>query len=64
MNKRVVKRNGDELFPLGIGAMRLPTKNNSIDRESSQEFILYAIENGVNYIDRIIFRRHPKLDWC
>lgn len=26
MNKRVVKRNGDELFPLGIGAMRLPTK--------------------------------------
>ena len=51
MNKRVVKRNGDELFPLGIGAMRLPTKNNSIDRESSQEFILYAIENGVNYID-------------
>ena len=51
MNKRVVKRNGDELFPLGIGAMRLPTKNNSIDRESAQEFILYAIENGVNYID-------------
>ena len=40
MNKRVVKRNGDELFPLGIGAM-----------ESAQEFILYAIENGVNYID-------------
>lgn len=51
MNKRVVKRNGDELFPLGIGAMRLPTKNNSIDRESAQDFILFAIENGVNYID-------------
>ena len=51
MVKRLVKRNGDEIFPLGIGAMRLPTKNNSIDRESAQEFILYAIENGVNYID-------------
>ena len=51
MVKRVVKKNGDEIFPLGIGAMRLPTKNNSIDRESAQEFILCAIENGVNYID-------------
>ena len=51
MVKRLVKKNGDEIFPLGIGAMRLPTKNNSIDRESAQEFILFAIENGVNYID-------------
>ena len=51
MVKRLVKKNGDEIFPLGIGAMRLPNKNNSIDRESAQEFILYAIENGVNYID-------------
>ena len=51
MVKRIVKKNGDEIFPLGIGAMRLPTKNNSIDRESAQEFILFAIENGVNYID-------------
>ena len=51
MVKRLVKKNGDEIFPLGIGAMRLPTKNNSIDRESAQEFIFYAIENGVNYID-------------
>ncbi|WP_407462271.1 aldo/keto reductase [Methanobrevibacter sp.] len=51
MNKRIVKRNGDELFPLGLGAMRLATKNNSIDKEVSKEYILYAIENGVNYID-------------
>ncbi len=51
MVKRVVKKNGDEIFPLGIGAMRLPTKNNSIDRECAQEFIVFAIENGVNYID-------------
>ena len=51
MVKRVVKRNGDEIFPLGLGAMRLPTKNNSIDREKAQEFILYAINKGVNYID-------------
>ena len=51
MNKRIVKRNGDELFPLGLGAMRLATKNNSIDKELSKEYILYAIENGVNFID-------------
>ena len=51
MVKRVVKKNGDELFPLGLGAMRLPTKNNSIDREVAMEYILYAIDNGVNYID-------------
>ena len=51
MNKRIVKRNGDELFPLGLGAMRLATKNNSIDKEVSKEYILYAIENGVNFID-------------
>ena len=51
MVKRVVKKNGDEIFPLGLGAMRLPTKNNSIDRDSAKEFILYAINNGVNYID-------------
>ena len=51
MVKRVVKKNGDELFPLGLGAVRLPTKNNSIDREVAKEYILYAIDNGVNYID-------------
>ena len=51
MNKRIVKRNGDELFPLGIGTMRLATKNNSIDREVSKEYILYAIDNGMNFID-------------
>ncbi len=51
MNRRIVKRNGDELFPLGLGAMRLATKNNSIDKEVSKEYIIYAIENGVNFID-------------
>ena len=51
MNKRIVKRNGDELFPLDIGTMRLATKNNSIDREVSKEYILYAIDNGMNFID-------------
>ena len=51
MVKRVVKKNGDEIFPLGLGAMRLPTKNNSIDREKAREYILYALDNGINYID-------------
>lgn len=51
MVNRVVKKNGDEIFPLGLGAMRLPTKGNSIDREKAKDFIFYAIDNGVNYID-------------
>ncbi len=51
MKKRIVKANGDELFPLGLGAMRLPTKGNSIDKELAKEYILYAIDNGINYID-------------
>lgn len=51
MLKRLVKRNGDELFPLGLGAMRLPTKKGSIDKDVAKEYILYAIDNGLNYID-------------
>lgn len=51
MNKRIVKSSGDELFPLGLGAMRLPTKNNNIDKDVAKEYILYAIENGINYVD-------------
>ena len=51
MSAKRILPNGDEIFPLGIGAMRLPTKNNIIDKEKAREFIFYAIDNGVNFID-------------
>ena len=43
--------NGDEISLLGYGAMRLPTKNDGIDKERAKEQIHYAINNGVNFID-------------
>ena len=51
MSAKRILPNGDEIFPLGIGAMRLPTKNNVIDKDKAREFIFYAIDNGVNFID-------------
>ena len=43
MSAKRILPNGDEIFPLGIGAMRLPTKNNVIDKDKAREFIFYAI---------------------
>lgn len=51
MVKRVIKKNGDEIFPLGMGCMRLPTKNGSIDKELAKNYVLWGIDNGVNYLD-------------
>lgn len=51
MQKRLVKKTGDELSVLGFGAMRLPTKNGRTDEKRAIEQIRYAIDNGVNYID-------------
>ncbi len=51
MQKRLIKKTGDEIFPLGFGAMRLPLKNGRIDRELAKEQIYHAIDSGVNFID-------------
>ena len=40
-----------EVFPLGFGCMRFPTKGGKIDRKTSTEMIRHAIDEGVNYID-------------
>lgn len=40
-----------KLSALGLGAMRLPTKDGAIDKAHTAEMFDYAIKNGVNYFD-------------
>ena len=51
MQNRLIEKTGDEVSPLGFGAMRLPLKNGKIDRPKAREQIYYAIDNGINFID-------------
>ena len=51
MQYRLIKKTGDEISPLGFGAMRLPVKNGKINRPEAKKLIFHAIENGVNFID-------------
>ncbi|MDR2707199.1 MAG: aldo/keto reductase [Nitrososphaerota archaeon] len=46
MKCRINKVNGDELSILGFGCMRFPK-----DEMETEELVLYAIENGINYFD-------------
>lgn len=51
MKVRINPKNGQELSILGYGCMRFPTVNGSIDEPLAKEQLLYAIDNGVNYLD-------------
>ena len=51
MQYRLIKKTGDEIFPLGFGAMRLPLKNGKNDRQKAKELIYHAIDQGLNFID-------------
>jgi len=53
MENRKIKVNGklEDVSLLGFGCMRFPTKDGEIDKELSKKMMLYAVENGVNYID-------------
>ncbi len=45
---------GEKLSALGLGAMRLPVKNEAygdIDVEATREMVAYAMANGINYYD-------------
>lgn len=51
MQNRLIKKTGDEISPLGFGAMRLPLKNGKVNRELAKEQIYHAIDSGINFID-------------
>ena len=42
MQYRLIKKTGDEIFPLGFGVMRLPVKNGKIEHED------YEMKNAKN----------------
>ena len=51
---RKLGKTNKDVSILGMGAMRLPIKNNDyghVDEEKSSEMLKYAIDNGINYID-------------
>ncbi|SFM78560.1 aldo/keto reductase [Methanolobus profundi] len=51
MQYREVPKTGDKLSALGLGAMRLPEKDGTIDHEKATALLHHAIDNGVNYVD-------------
>jgi predicted aldo/keto reductase-like oxidoreductase len=53
MEKRLIKKSGEELSLLGFGLMRLPLKPGSreIDKALALEMVDYAKNKGINYFD-------------
>lgn len=54
MQYRTLGRTGLKVSQLGFGAMRLPMKNDKVDRELAIPMIHRAFEAGVNYIDSAV----------
>ncbi len=51
---RKLGKTNENVSILGMGAMRLPVKNDdysNIDENKSSEMLKYALDNGINYID-------------
>lgn len=54
MQYRTMPGSDEKLSVLGYGCMRMPTKGrraSNIDIKEAKKQILYAIDNGVNYLD-------------
>ena len=57
MQYRLIKKTGDEIFPLGFGAMRLPVKNGKIDLSQTKlvsgnlRFDVKRIDFLMNYLN-------------
>ena len=51
MQYRTVPKTQDTLSVLGYGTMRLPSRGGLIREKETREQLLYAIDEGVNYID-------------
>ena len=51
MKNRLINKTGDEISPMGFGAMRLPLKNGKVNRELAKKQIYHAIDRGINFID-------------
>ncbi len=51
MNTICWKNWGVSIPQLGLGCMRLPTDNDTIDYAHAQKIVDYAMKNGVNYFD-------------
>jgi predicted aldo/keto reductase-like oxidoreductase len=51
MQYRLDQRSGNRLSVLGFGCMRLPRNLGGIDRKRSEQMLLHAIQEGVNYFD-------------
>jgi predicted aldo/keto reductase-like oxidoreductase len=55
------KKSGNKLSILGFGCMRLPHKNiNQIDIEKTEQLILKAVQNGINYFDTAFTYTHSE----
>jgi predicted aldo/keto reductase-like oxidoreductase len=51
MQYRTVPKTQDKLSVLGYGSMRLPSRSGLIRERETREQLLYAVSEGVNYID-------------
>ena len=51
MKHNLLEKLGVSIPQLGLGCMRLPTDNDTIDYAHAQKIVDYAMKNGVNYFD-------------
>ena len=51
MQYRTDAKNGKELSALGFGCMRFPSSAGGIDIDASEELVLAAVDQGINYFD-------------